>query len=560
VLVDGFDFHLPICGEQRSAAQNFGALPQMLFQDSDQTVYYYDYCRELAPGGGNASIDAVGVNFGQWLAGFGGRQVDVVAYSMGGLIVRSYLSGLNLAAGTISGRLSPGIRKLVFIATPHFGVTGLTAGLSALGLGGVQASQMSPGSALIWLVNTWNQWGDDLRGIDAVAIAGNGDAGAASDGVVGVSSASVGFAFPDGDGRTRVIPYCHIGGALAGVTSCSGGAIAAATGPAHPTYQIVRSFLDGTDAWRAIGLSPSQTTGAGGILWNAVSNTAQELPATASANVTLARSQLTRGDFAWYIANFPQSIATLGFTYAGQNWTMSGVSVIPGQYHVVTSQLGPGIGFRGLAPAAGLPPGALAVAPESLVSIYGRGFASSTASASYPWPNIFGDTAAVVDAKSYCPISYASPGQVNVLMPALAAGSHTLRVGGASGVTIITFMVEPAVPALFALAGNNAAALHANYQVISTSNPVAIGETISLYATGLGATTAANSLQVANITPEVSIDGQSAPVAFAGRAPGFQGLDQINVQVPAGVRRGVSVPVVVASGGRTSNQVVLAVN
>jgi uncharacterized protein (TIGR03437 family) len=44
------------------------------------------------------------------------------------------------------------------------------------------------------------------------------------------------------------------------------------------------------------------------------------------------------------------------------------------------------------------------------------------------------------------------------------------------------------------------------------------------------------------------------------RAPGYQGLDQINIQIPAGIRRGVAVPVTVTSGNRTSNQVSLAVN
>jgi uncharacterized protein (TIGR03437 family) len=53
------------------------------------------------------------------------------------------------------------------------------------------------------------------------------------------------------------------------------------------------------------------------------------------------------------------------------------------------------------------------------------------------------------------------------------------------------------------------------------------------------------------------MDGQAAKVAFAGRAPGYEGLDQINVQIPAGVRHGTSVPVVVRcfSGLGTSYRV-----
>ena len=72
-------------------------------------------------------------------------------------------------------------------------------------------------------------------------------------------------------------------------------------------------------------------------------------------------------------------------------------------------------------------------------------------------------------------------------------------------------------------------------------DPAPIGEIVSLFATGLGAVTARNGLQVANAIPTVGIDFQMAVVSFAGRARGFQGLDQINVQVPAGVRRGMPV-------------------
>jgi hypothetical protein len=40
---------------------------------------------------------------------------------MGGLIVRSYLSGKQTAEGTFNPPAETKIRKLVFLATPHFG-------------------------------------------------------------------------------------------------------------------------------------------------------------------------------------------------------------------------------------------------------------------------------------------------------------------------------------------------------------------------------------------------------------------------------------------------------
>jgi uncharacterized protein (TIGR03437 family) len=126
-------------------------------------------------------------------------------------------------------------------------------------------------------------------------------------------------------------------------------------------------------------------------------------------------------------------------------------------------------------------------------------------------------------------------------------------------------MVDPVAPALFVLGNNSAAALHSNYEVISQYYPAAASEYIALYATGLGAVTSRNGLQVASVLPQVWIDGIQATVAFAGRAPGYQGLDQINVQIPTGVHRGTSVPVVVASQQagilpHTSNTVLLPIN
>ena len=62
----------------------------------------------------------------------------------------------------------------------------------------------------------------------------------------------INFASSDGDTRTRVItPYCHTNNTLINdLTSCIG-SIAEVTRPDHPTYQIIRSFLDGTNILKA---------------------------------------------------------------------------------------------------------------------------------------------------------------------------------------------------------------------------------------------------------------------------------------------------------------------
>jgi uncharacterized protein (TIGR03437 family) len=57
----------------------------------------------------------------------------------------------------------------------------------------------------------------------------------------------------------------------------------------------------------------------------------------------------------------------------------------------------------------------------------------------------------------------------------------------------------------------------------------------------------------------VTIGGLDAAVQFAGLAPGFAGLYQLNVVVPGGVAAGDAVPVVVSVAGQASPPVTLAV-
>jgi uncharacterized protein (TIGR03437 family) len=111
------------------------------------------------------------------------------------------------------------------------------------------------------------------------------------------------------------------------------------------------------------------------------------------------------------------------------------------------------------------------------------------------------------------------------------------------------------IPALFSLAGNGqgqgAIWNSTTGQIASSHNPAAGGELLSMYTTSL--------IEGGAIPPQVAVGGQLAEILYFGDAPGYPRYFQINFQVPAGVRPGSSVPVVLTYLGRSSNAVSVSV-
>ena len=101
--------------------------------------------------------------------------------------------------------------------------------------------------------------------------------------------------------------------------------------------------------------------------------------------------------------------------------------------------------------------------------------------------------------------------------------------------------------------------------ILGTGAPAAPGETIVLYATGLGVVTPAlvpgvvptDALPVVAPT-QVTIAGAPATLSFAGLVPGTAGVYQLNVQVPSDAAAG-DLPVIVTSGSVSSAPLLLTV-
>jgi uncharacterized protein (TIGR03437 family) len=74
---------------------------------------------------------------------------------------------------------------------------------------------------------------------------------------------------------------------------------------------------------------------------------------------------------------------------------------------------------------------------------------------------------------------------------------------------------------------------------------------VVLYVTGEGQGSSAAALW---------IGGQQADILFAGPAPGFVGLMQVNARVPASIPAGAAAVDLIVGGGRTQAGVTISVN
>ena len=118
--------------------------------------------------------------------------------------------------------------------------------------------------------------------------------------------------------------------------------------------------------------------------------------------------------------------------------------------------------------------------------------------------------------------------------------------------------VNPAAPAVFMLDGAGsgfAAAVNQDGSINSQANPAAKGSIMALFMTGLGQTEPVGIDGQSGRPPfaslkqpvQVTIGGQTALVLYAGLAPGFTGLYQVNIQLPVGIKGGAAT-VTVSSG------------
>jgi uncharacterized protein (TIGR03437 family) len=221
-----------------------------------------------------------------------------------------------------------------------------------------------------------------------------------------------------------------------------------------------------------------------------------------------------------------------------------------------------------------------AAAPEQIASGFGAALTTVTqGAAEQPLPTaLLGVTVTVRDSLGVerpSPLFFVSPTQINYLIPqGTAAGQGTATVTSQGRVTAIgSLTVEAVAPGLFTanFAGSGVASAVAVwvkpdgsqtwqyvFQCGSTvgscvDRPVDVGaETdklyLYLYGTGIRGR---SSLSAVTAT----IAGVSTVVEYAGAAPGFTGLDQVNLLVPRSVFRGPPTSLLLTVDGKYANSV-----
>ena len=185
------------------------------------------------------------------------------------------------------------------------------------------------------------------------------------------------------------------------------------------------------------------------------------------------------------------------------------------------------------------------VSPGSLFDIYGTNLASNPVSApqgSPVLPTILGNVQVLVNGIP-APLLFAGPTQIVAQIPSSiltgAASVVVFRDGAASTAASIT--VQPAAPTILTYGTNRAIVQNQDYSLNASTNPAQVGSYATAYLIGSGPVSptvadgepaGASPLSQETLNTTVTVGGTPATVLFAGMAPGFVGLVQVDLQVP----------------------------
>ncbi len=221
------------------------------------------------------------------------------------------------------------------------------------------------------------------------------------------------------------------------------------------------------------------------------------------------------------------------------------------------------------------------IAPGAIVALFGANLTSQLQVASeLPLPTVLAGVTVKINGIA-APLFFASAGQINLQAPnGVNPGTANVEVVNAgSNATIASGSVTVAesAPGVFtndlsgrgqAVALNSDFSRNADFDRLPGSRPEASGAFLIIYATGIGRTNPLvadghpapdSPLAQTTGTTTVTVGGAPAQVLFSGLAPGFVGLWQLNVVLPANLPTNLATPLRVELNGRQSLETTLAI-
>jgi uncharacterized protein (TIGR03437 family) len=211
--------------------------------------------------------------------------------------------------------------------------------------------------------------------------------------------------------------------------------------------------------------------------------------------------------------------------------------------------------------------------PGELATIFGYSLANTSAgAASVPLTSSLGETQVTIGGVQ-APLLYVSPSQINFQVPWELAGQSlatiqvTTAIGNSSAVTVNLGAIAPAVFTANGSGSGQGDVFTLQGQLAVAATPATRGQYVLIYCTGLGAVAnqpatggaVSDASAVTIQTPTVTIGGVQASTNFAGLAPGFVGVYQVNALIPATITPGAAVSLSLSAGGVSSKTVTIAV-
>jgi uncharacterized protein (TIGR03437 family) len=195
--------------------------------------------------------------------------------------------------------------------------------------------------------------------------------------------------------------------------------------------------------------------------------------------------------------------------------------------------------------------------PGAIATLFGthltRNLTGIVQNAGVPLPSTLAGASVTVGGKTapiFNVVNINGQEQISIQIPVDAVPGSAVPVvlNNGSGTATVQINLTAAQPGIFTIDGTQGAALHANFSLVSASQPAAPGETIIVFCTGLGtvnppvasgAAASGTILSSTVTTYTATIAGANATVAFSGLAPNFVALGQVNLAVPAGAPSGL---------------------